>query len=123
MADAGIKIDQGRTPPLVWWCLFAGPFAWALDLALSYVLQQHSCSTGHVYVLHTISLVCFLIALSGIAAGLYAHERVPEDSAKDGRRPRDRAYFQVLFGIVFSSAFALAIIAEAVPRWLLSACD
>jgi hypothetical protein len=35
----------------------------------------------------------------------------------------DRTHFQVLFGMVFSLAFTIVIIAEAVPRWILHPCQ
>lgn len=123
MENIESKIEQGRTPALVWWCMYAGPLAWVADLGFSYVLTQHTCSTGHRYVLHFISAVCFVIALSGAISGIYESLKTPKDAIEAGRRPVDRAYFQILFGIVFSFAFAIAIVAASVPRWILSPCD
>jgi hypothetical protein len=74
-------------------------------------------------VLHVISFVCVLIALSGLAAAWSAYTAIPEEATKDRDRPLDRTYFQVLFGIVFSVSFTVVIIAGAVPRWILSPCD
>jgi hypothetical protein len=51
------------------------------------------------------------------------HEKMPREVSEEGARPWDRAYFQVLFGIVFSVAFAVVVIAGAVPRFILSPCD
>jgi uncharacterized membrane protein YidH (DUF202 family) len=116
-------VERGHAPGLLWWCMIAGPFAWACDLGFSYVLAQHTCSTGHHYVLHLITIICFLIALTGVAAGYTAYNRLPTEVSDKGRRPFDRAYFQVLFGVVFSVAFAVVVIAGAVPRWILSPCD
>jgi hypothetical protein len=101
----------------------AGPLAWAADLGVSYVLAQHACSTGHHYVPHVITAVCFVIALTGFAAGWTEYKKLPREVDDKGPRPLDRAYFQILFGIVFSLAFSLVIIVGAVPRWILSACD
>ena len=47
-------VEAGKTPVGIWWSLVAGFAAWGIDLGLSYMLEQHSCSTGHYYVLHTI---------------------------------------------------------------------
>ena len=101
----------------------AGPLAWACDLGFSYVLEQHTCSTGHHYVLHVITVVCALIALTGFAAGIAAYKRIPEDASEEGVRPMDRTHFQVLFGMVFSLGFTMAVIAAAVPRWILHPCQ
>ena len=123
MAELENTVRKGEAPALIWWSMFSGPFAWACDLGFSYVLEQHTCSTGHHYVLHVITVVCALIALTGLAAGIAAYKRVPEEASDEGVRPMDRTHFQVLFGMVFSIAFTMVIIAEAVPRWILHPCQ
>jgi hypothetical protein len=123
MAELQQTVRRGETPGLVWCAMCAGPLAWAADLGFSYVLTQHSCSTGHHYVLHVITIVCALIAVSGFVAGWSAYSTIPREATKDGERPLDRTYFQILFGIIFSVAFTVVIIAGAVPRWILSPCD
>ena len=64
MARSEQQIEAGRSPLGLWWSLIAGFVAWGIDLGLSYMLEQHSCSTGHHYVLHVISIVCLAVALS-----------------------------------------------------------
>ncbi|HEX6505722.1 MAG TPA: hypothetical protein VF011_20970 [Terriglobales bacterium] len=123
MAQLEHTVREGEAPGLIWWAMFGGPVAWACDLGFSYVLQQHACSTGHHYVLHVITVVCGVIALTGLLAGMAAYKRIPEDANDHGVRPMDRTHFQVLFGIVFSVAFTIVIIAEAVPRWILHPCQ
>jgi hypothetical protein len=123
MADAEKTVERGQAPAALWWAMCAGPVAWAADLGFSYVLAQHSCSTGHHYVLHLITVVCFLIALTGAFSAYSQHARLPHEVSEEGPRPLDRAYFQILFGTVFSIAFAVVIIAGAVPRWILNPCD
>jgi hypothetical protein len=123
MADFEQHIRSGKTPWGIWWSLIAGFLAWGLDLGLSYILEQHSCSTGHHYVLHLISIVCFAIALSGGAFGLLEFRQFPKDTAEEGGSHFDRAHFQALMGIGFSAAFAVLIIAGSVPRWILSPCS
>ena len=123
MGELENTVRKGEAPALIWWIMFAGPFAWACDLGFSYVLQQHTCSTGHHYVLHVLTVVCALIALSGFAAGWAAFTRVPREADDKGVRPMDRTHFQIMFGVVFSLAFTMVIIAEAVPRWILHPCQ
>lgn len=123
MAELERIVRRGETPALVWWTIFAGPFAWACDLGVSYVLAQHTCSTGHHYILHVVTIVCALIALSGLAAGWAVYKVLSHEAREEGVRPADRTHFQVLFGIVLSLAFTVAILAEAVPRWILNPCQ
>jgi hypothetical protein len=116
-------IKSGRTPWGLWWSLIAGFAAWAADLGLSYMLEQHSCSTGHRYLLHVISAVCLAIAVSGFGTGLVEFRRFPGNSSEEGGSPFDRAHFQALLGMIFSLSFAVVIIAGWVPRWVLSPCE
>ena len=123
MAKLEQTVKPGAAPAFVWWTMFAGPVAWAFDLGFSYVLTQHSCSTGHHYVLHVVTIVCGVVALTGFASGIVAYAALPHEASAEGVRPLDRTYFQVIFGIVFSLAFTVVVIAAAVPRWILSPCD
>lgn len=123
MAGLNHTVRRGEAPALIWWTMFAGPFAWACDLGFSYVLEQHTCSTGHHYVLHVITVVCAVIALSGFASALGAYNAVPNQAREEGIRPMDRTHFQIVFGMVLSLAFTVVIIAEAVPRWILHPCQ
>jgi hypothetical protein len=123
MAELEQTVRRGQAPAFVWWAMCAGPLAWAADLGFSYVLARYACSTGHEYVLHAITILCGLIALSGVAAAWSAYSAIPEEASDKGQRALDRTYFQILFGIVFSIAFTVVIIAGAVPRWILSPCD
>jgi hypothetical protein len=123
MANSEQTIQKGRTPWKLGWSLAAGFVAWGFDLGLSYTLEQHSCSTGHHYVLHVISIVCFVIALSGFATGSAEFRRLPETASEEGGSRFDRAHFQALIGMAFSLSFALVIIAGSVPRWILSPCE
>lgn len=123
MAKSEQQIRAGRTPIGLTWSLVAGFAAWALDLACSYVLEQHTCSSGHHYVLHVISAACFAIALTGFGTGLVEFRRFPGTTTEEGGSHFDRAHFQALLGMAFSLSFALVIIAGSVPRWILSPCE
>lgn len=99
-----------------------GPLAWGADLLISYAVVQHSCSTGHYYVLHLISAICFAIAIAGALMSwrYYTGVRAAND---EGGSPFDRSHFLNLLGVVSSVGFAIVIIAGALPRWILSPCD
>ena len=102
--------------------LLIGPLAFGADLLLSYILVQHACSTGHFYVMHAISVVCFLIVLAGAWMSWQQYQYASQGS-DDGGSPLDRTHFLGLLGTASSLFFAVVIIANAVPRFLLSPCD
>ena len=123
MADSERTIEAGKTPLGLWWSLIAGFLAWGLDLGLSYMLEQHSCSTGHYYVLHVIGVVCFLIALSGFGTGLVEFRRFPGETSEEGGSRFDRAHFQAVLGMAFCLSFSIVIVAGSIPHWILSPCE
>src|SRR5438477_6919815 len=106
-------VRGGRVLVGLRWAFWAGPLAWLLDLGFSYAVAQHACSTGHFYVLHVISLICFVLALTGFVLAFGTYRHLPQKADKQGHLPRDRAFFLSLVGIVMSLFFAVIIIAVA----------
>jgi hypothetical protein len=121
-SESQVAIRTGHTPSALRWSLIAGFVAFGLDIAVSYPLRGHACSADAMYQLHIVSIICFLIALSGSFTGWSLMRRLPHDKKEEGPHPYDRAHFQALLGVGFSLAFALAIVANAVPRWILNPC-
>ena len=116
------RANLGTAPaPLIVGVLIA-PLAWAADLVISYALVQHACSTGHHYLLHVVSVVCFVIALAGAVLSWRQYQHVSQGN-DEGGSAFDRSHFLALLGIATSVWFVVVIVASAVPRWILSPCD
>ena len=99
------------------------PFAFFLNLQLSYLAVPWACATGHEILLHLISAGTLLLAASN---GFIAWREWkkggrawPDESA--GREPRNR--FVLVVGILMSSLFSLAILAQWIPSFVLGPCD
>jgi hypothetical protein len=122
MAVFAENIASGHTPFSLRWSLAAGFVGFGLDLSASYLLQHHAC-TANPTEMHVVTWISLIIALSGFALGWVQHRRLPHQSNEEGPKPHDRAHFQALLGMSLSLAFAVAILAIGVPRWILSACD
>jgi hypothetical protein len=113
---------DGSTPPLLLWIgMLAGPGAWATDLGISYALVQWSCSSQRSDVLHGISVGAFSIAVAGalLSWSLVKHLTRTGNAGGEGEH---RARFMALLGVASNALFALAIVAFAIPRWILDAC-
>ena len=117
------SLRSGVGAAQLWFGILAGPLTWAFDEGVSYALVPHACSTGHHYVLHIITVISFLIVISGLLAARSAHLRIPAEASLDGGGTFDRSRFMAVLGIAASSAFILVIIAQAIPRFILSPCD
>jgi hypothetical protein len=122
-ADLGIA-EQGWLSPLALWTgIMAGPIAWAFDLTVSFALVGWSCDHGHMGTLHTITWVSLAITAGGAVFALQAARYTLGDVPTDGGTPRQRARFMALLGLTCSALFAVAILAGAIPRWVLDACQ
>jgi hypothetical protein len=117
-----VDTATAKSPFPQFYSLLIGPLAWASDLGLSYATVYHACSTGHHYVLHVISIIAFLFALTGAFVGWQEFQAV-RDANDEGGSPLDRAHFLALLGIAASLGFALVIIATAVPKFVFSPCQ
>jgi hypothetical protein len=114
--------DEPVSVAALWWGILIGPASWALDQGISYAIDQHACSTGHFYLLHLVSAVGFVLALTGALVGWRQLASV-RDGNDEGGSPRDRSWFMAWLGILLSSMFALTIVAIAVTKIVLSPCD
>jgi hypothetical protein len=112
----------GRLSPL-WYSILIGPVIWAVDFAISYALVPHACSTGHDFLLHLSGILSVIIALSGAAVALRSLAEIPTGASMQGGAARDRARFMAMAGLVLSVTFALLIIAQEIPRFMLHPCD
>jgi hypothetical protein len=114
-----------QTPGIIaalWAGIVLGPIAWAFDLQLSYALTYKACSTGKYFILYIVSFSTMIVALGGalISYSVLVRARAGED---EGGHGRDRAHFMARMGLYLSLAFVIVIIAQAVPRFMLSPCD
>ena len=57
-----LHLDSPRGLFAQWYGVLIGPLVFGFDLLVSYSLVPHACSTGHEYVLHVMTVACFLVA-------------------------------------------------------------
>ena len=114
---------SGRVMAYLWTGILAAPIAWALDEGIGYSLVPHACSTGHGYVLHVTSALCLLVAAVAFLIAFRMFILVPPSSTEDGGDPSSRSRFMAIAGMISSAVFFMVMIAEAIPRFILSACD
>jgi len=117
-----VQTETAKSPLAQFYAFLIGPLAWASDLGLSYATVYHACSTGHYYVLHLISVIAFLLALTGAYIG-WQEFLVVRDANDEGGTPLDRTHFMSLLGIAASLGFAMVIVATAVPKFVFTPCQ
>jgi hypothetical protein len=111
------------SPLPLWIAILAGPAAWAFDLCVSYALVKWTCLSQREAVLHLMTLGSLALVTGGAVVSWFALRRTASNLPTDGGDPRQRARFMAILGLTSSALFALAIVAGAVPRWVLDACQ
>lgn len=99
------------------------PFAWLLDLQVSYVTVKWACENDRRDVLFLFPLVS--LSLLGLAGWLsWSCWRVLRaDADPEGDRMEDRSYFLAFAGMAMTAVFGLLIITSLAPRYFLSPCE
>jgi hypothetical protein len=115
--------DAPRGIGVLWAAVLAGPTAWAIDLVLSYSLVQWTCGGGPPVVLHLVSLFALALIAGGAFAAWRALQVAPGGAPDDGSEPDQRGRFMALLGLTMCALFAVVVIAAAIPRWVLDACQ
>jgi hypothetical protein len=77
----------------------------------------------HQGVLHAITIGALALVSAGAVLSWLALHQTTQDGPTDGGRPRQRARFMAVLGLTASALFALQIVAGAVPRWFIDACQ
>jgi hypothetical protein len=123
---ASTDLDAGDlrwlSPLPLWTGVLAGPVAWALDLTVSYALVKWTCSSQRQEMVQLTTAVALAMTCGGALVSWLALQHTAADAPTDGGQPRQRARFMAILGLGSAALFALAIVAVAIPRWVLDAC-
>jgi hypothetical protein len=99
------------------------PVAWALEFVMSYAITQHTCSTGKLWELYLLSFSSIAVAGLALMIAFRTFLRVPQSASQDSSHPASRSRFAGALGLMMSLLFTVAIVAGAVPRFILSPCE
>jgi hypothetical protein len=99
------------------------PFAWLLDLQVSYAAVKWACAADRrevlfLFPLGSLSLIAFATWMS------WSCWKMLRDRANaEGASIEDRSYFLAVAGLGMNAIFALMIVTSAVGRYYLSPCE
>jgi hypothetical protein len=106
-----------------WFGVLGAPIAWVLDHSLSYSMTQHACSTGKFFELKLVSVVMIAVALLAMLFAWRNHVHSGTAVGNDARGALGRTNFMGMLGLLVSSLFTAVILANAVPRFILTPCQ
>jgi hypothetical protein len=97
--------------------------AWAFDLTASYALVTWACLTGRGALMHLLTIASLAMVAAGATVSWLSLQHSADAVPTDGGEPRQRAHFMAILGLTSCALFALTIVAGAIPRWVLDACQ
>ena len=106
----------------LWFAVLAGPIAWAMNQELSYLFVPWACATGTRLMLHVVTIAALLLSLAGSVVG-WQSWRKSGDSDDAAGSAIGRSRFMALGGMTLSVMFAVVILAQGFPSFLLSPCQ
>jgi hypothetical protein len=114
--------SPGRDLLTLWVGVLLPPVAWFLSQQISYVLVPWACATGQQFALLLVDLAMILLAGTGGVMAWRSWQRTSQDHGDEARSMLLRSRFMALAGLLSSGMFVLAILAQAMPSFILSAC-
>jgi tetrahydromethanopterin S-methyltransferase subunit F len=119
MTDPRTAIGEARRIAGLWIGLLLAPTAFLINLEVGYALVPTACRSGRMLPLHLVHLVCLLLALLGILVA--QRIRAPTDiSGAEGNGHTTQARFMGRLGVAVGLLFALVIMSQAIPGFVLS---
>ena len=120
MTDPRTDIVGARRLAALWAGILIAPAAFAANLQLGYLLVHPACLRNDLTPLHLVQILCLAAALGG---GLIAWRALKMERAGEAGERRDRSRVLAGLGVWTSALFALVIVAQAVPSFVLHQCQ
>lgn len=99
------------------------PFAWLLDLQVSYATVKWACAADQREVLLLPPLGSLAIIAFATWLSWSCWTMLRDEASTEGARMQDRSYFLAVAGLAMNAVFALLIVTSYAPRILLSPCE
>jgi hypothetical protein len=99
------------------------PFAWLLDLQVSYATVKWACAADQRGLLLWLPLGSLTLIVFGGWLSWSAWRVLRHDASLSGGRMEDRSYFLAVAGLAMHAVFLLLILTSYAPRLLLSPCE
>ena len=123
MTDPRTEIVGARRLVALWAGILIAPAAFAANLQLGYLLVHPACLRNDLTPLHLVQILCLAAALGGGLIAWRALRREGADGSGEAAGRGDRSRFLAGLGVWSSGLFALVIVAQAVPSFVLHQCQ
>jgi hypothetical protein len=121
--DTRTDIPDARAIRALWIGLLVAPAAFLLNLEVSYALVPTACSSRNHLLTHVVHLVCLLLVVFGGLTAWRCWKATGETWPAGEGGPLARSRFMAGLGWLTSALFALVILAQWIPSFILDPCQ
>lgn len=121
--DPRTDIPDARLLRALWTGLLLAPVAFLLNLEVAYALVPTACSSRNPLLIHLVHLVCLLLAGVGALTAWRCWRGAGEIWPGGAGGPISRTRFMAGLGLLTSGLFALVILAQWIPSFVLNPCQ
>ena len=121
--DSRTAIPDAREIRALWTGLLLAPLAFLLNLEVAYALVPVACSARARVLVHLVHLVCLILAIAGALTAWRRWRAAGETWPGEAGGPIARSGFMAGLGVLLSGLFALVIVAQWIPSFMLSPCQ
>lgn len=107
----------------LWIGVLLAPFAFLLNLEISYALVPWACSTGQLFWPHVASCGSLLLALLGAFTAWRNWQKTGREWQSETGSARARSRFMAILGLLMSGLFSLVILAQWIANFIIDPCQ
>ena len=107
----------------LWVGVLLAPFAFLLNLQISYMLVPWACKTDQPFWLHVASFGSLLLALLGALTAWRNWQKAGRELQSKGGGPVARSRFLAILGLLMSGMFSLVILAQWAADFIIDPCQ
>jgi hypothetical protein len=121
--DTRTEVPDAREIRALWTGLLLPPVAFLANVEFAYAVVPAACSAGTVVLVHLVHLLCLLLALVGGLVAWRSWRSAGAEWPGEQGGPLARSRFMAGSGVLGSALFALVIVAQWIPSFVLSPCQ
>jgi hypothetical protein len=121
--DPRTDVPDARHIWSLWIGLLLAPTAFLINLEVAYALVPAACSSRNQLPVHLVHLTCLLLAVIGLLTAWRSWNVAGATWPGDRGEPLARSRFMAGLGLLSSVLFALIIVAQWIPSFVLDPCQ
>jgi hypothetical protein len=121
--DSRTDVPDARQIRALWVGLLLAPVAFLINLEVAYALVPTVCSSQNELPIHLVHLTCLLLTLYGLLTAWRCWSAAGAKWPGEEGDPLGRSRFMAGTGLLVSAMFALVIIAQWIPSFVLDPCQ